>query len=58
MPTLSAGALVRVRHSKRKGRSRYPRPMFYMEMDDDIDVWRLLHDERDIAAQMHQPDEP
>lgn len=38
--------------------TRYPHLVFYMEMDDHIDVWRVLHGERDIPTWMHQPDEP
>ncbi len=38
--------------------TRYPHLNFYMEMDDHIDVWRVLHGERDIPAWMHQPDQP
>ena len=38
--------------------TRYPHLVFYIEMDDHIDVWRVLHGERDIPAWMHQPDEP
>ena len=37
--------------------TRYPHLVFYIEMDDHIDVWRVLHGERDIPAWMHQPDE-
>lgn len=29
---------------------RYPYLVFYMEMDDHIDVWRVLHGSRDIPA--------
>jgi len=38
--------------------TRYPHLVFYIEMDDHIDVWRVLHGERDIPAWMHQPDGP
>ena len=38
--------------------TRYPHLVFYIEMDDHIDVWRVLHGERDIPTWMHQPDEP
>ena len=34
---------------------RYPYLVFYVERDDHIDVWRVLHGQRDIAAWMHQP---
>jgi toxin ParE1/3/4 len=36
--------------------TRYPHLVFYIEMDEHIDVWRVLHGERDIPAWMHQPD--
>ena len=35
--------------------TRYPHLVFYIEMDDYIDVWRVLHGERDIPAWMKQP---
>jgi toxin ParE1/3/4 len=35
---------------------RYPYLVFYVERDDHIDVWRVLHAERDIPVWM-QPDE-
>lgn len=38
--------------------TRYPHLVFYIETDDHIDVWRVLHGERDIPAWMHLPDEP
>jgi len=38
--------------------THYPHLVFYMEADDHIDVWRVLHGEQDIPAWMHQPDEP
>lgn len=31
---------------------RYPYLVFYVERDDHIDVWRVLHAERDIPAWM------
>jgi len=31
---------------------RHPYLVFFVEQDDHIDVWRLLHDERDIPASM------
>lgn len=37
--------------------TRYPYLIFYVEQDDHIDVWRVLHAERDIPAWMHQADE-
>lgn len=29
---------------------RYPYPVFYVERDEHLDVWRVLHAERDIPA--------
>jgi toxin ParE1/3/4 len=37
--------------------TRYPYLVFYIEQVDHIDVWRVLHAQRDIPAWMHQPDE-
>lgn len=34
---------------------RYPYLVFYVERDDHIDVWRVLHAQRDIPAWMHEP---
>jgi len=31
---------------------RYPYVVFYVERDDHIDVWRVLHGQRDIPAWM------
>lgn len=36
---------------------RYPYLVFYVERDDHVDVWRVLHGQRDIPAWMHAPDE-
>jgi toxin ParE1/3/4 len=33
---------------------RYPYLVFYIEHDDYIDVWRVLHAQRDIPASMHE----
>lgn len=30
--------------------SRYPYLVFYIEFDDRIDIWRVLHGQRDIPA--------
>lgn len=30
--------------------TRYPQIVFYIEQDDHIDVWRVLHGQRDIPA--------
>lgn len=34
---------------------RYPYLVFYVEREDQIDVWRVLHGQRDIPAWMHEP---
>lgn len=36
--------------------ARYPDLVFYVERPDHIDVWRVLHGQRDIPAWMHEPD--
>lgn len=36
--------------------SRYPYLVFYVERPDHIDVWRVLHGQRDIPAWMQGPD--
>ena len=33
---------------------RYPYLVFYVEQDDHIDVWRVLHAQRDIPAWMNE----
>lgn len=35
---------------------RYPYLVFYMDCESHIDVWRVLHAERDISAWMRDPD--
>ena len=35
---------------------RYPHLVFYIERADYIDVWRVLHGQRDIPAWMSEPD--
>jgi len=35
---------------------RYPYLVFYIERDDHIDVWRVLHALRDIPAWMQEPE--
>ena len=37
--------------------ARYPYLVFYIEHPDHIDVWRVLHGQRDIPAWMQEPDE-
>jgi toxin ParE1/3/4 len=34
---------------------RFPYVVFYIEHDDHIDVWRVLHTRRDIPALMQDP---
>lgn len=34
---------------------RYPYLVFYVEREDHIDVWRVLHAMRDIPAWMQEP---
>jgi toxin ParE1/3/4 len=34
---------------------RYPYLVFFVERDDHVDVWRVLHAERDIPAWMREP---
>ena len=36
--------------------TRYPHLVFYVERPDHIDVWRVLHGQRDIPAWMQEPD--
>jgi toxin ParE1/3/4 len=38
--------------------ARYPHLVFYIERMDHIDVWRVLHGQRDIPAWMHEPEMP
>lgn len=35
---------------------RFPHVVFYVERDDHIDVWRVLHGHRDIPTEMQEPD--
>jgi toxin ParE1/3/4 len=34
--------------------TRYPHLVFYVERPDHIDVWRVLHGQRDIPAWMQE----
>ena len=34
----------------------FPYFVFYIEHDDHIDVWRVLHTRRDIPARMREPE--
>lgn len=36
--------------------TRFPHLVFYFEHTDHVDVWRVLHGQRDIPAWMHEPD--
>lgn len=36
--------------------ARYPHLVFYVEHPDHIDVWRVLHGQRDIPAWMQAPE--
>jgi len=33
---------------------RYPYLVFYVERDEQVDVWRVLHEQRDIPAWMNE----
>lgn len=35
---------------------RFPHLVFYIEREDRLDVWRILHGERDIQAPLVLPD--
>lgn len=37
---------------------RFPVLVFYVEAGDHVDVWRVLHGERDIPSWLHTPAEP
>lgn len=37
---------------------RYPYLVFYVERGDHIDVWRVLHAQRDIPARLQDQDQP
>ena len=36
--------------------AHYPHLVFYVERPEHIDVWRVLHGQRDIPAWMQEPD--
>lgn len=38
--------------------TKYPYLVFYIERPDYVDVWRVLHGERDIPAWMREPEDP
>ncbi len=35
---------------------RYPYLVFYFDTPSNIDIWRILHAQRDIASSLHEPD--
>ncbi|AHK78616.1 plasmid stabilization protein [Ectothiorhodospira haloalkaliphila] len=37
--------------------THYPQVVFYVERPDHMDVWRVLHGNRDIPAWMQEPDD-
>ncbi len=37
---------------------RYPYLLFYVERGDHVDVWRVLHAERDVPSWLRDPDSP
>lgn len=36
---------------------RFPHLVFYVEREDHVDVWRVLHGRRDVPAWMQEPGE-
>jgi toxin ParE1/3/4 len=36
--------------------ARYPHLVFYVEREDHVDVWRVLHSRRDIPAWLQDPE--
>lgn len=38
--------------------TRYPYLVFYVDRTDHIDVWRVLHGQRDIPVWMQEPEVP
>jgi len=37
---------------------RYSYLVFYLEGEDRVDVWRILHQERDLPQRMHEAETP
>ncbi len=35
---------------------KFPYLIFYIETEDQIDVWRVMHGSMDITAELHDPD--
>jgi toxin ParE1/3/4 len=38
--------------------AQYPYLVFYLERENHIDVWRVLHGKRDIPAWLHEDENP
>lgn len=38
--------------------AEYPFLVFYVDLDDRVDVWRVLHGQRDIPTRMQAPEVP
>lgn len=36
--------------------ARYPQLIFYVERDDCVDVWRVLHGQRDVPDGLREPE--
>jgi toxin ParE1/3/4 len=34
---------------------RFPYALFYVDTDETVDVWRVLHARRDIPTSLHEP---
>ena len=34
----------------------YPYVVFYQDLDDHLDVWRVLHEVRDMSARIREPE--
>lgn len=39
------------------GLDRFPHLVFYVEREDRVEVWRVLHKARDISASLRGPDD-
>jgi toxin ParE1/3/4 len=38
--------------------ARYPYLIFYVEREEHVDVWRVLHGKRDVPRRMQEPQKP
>ena len=47
-----------VRRARRWPLRRYPYLVFYVEREDHLDVWRVLHAQRGIPGWMQEPEGP